>query len=75
MAAILRDSVAVVVVRTRPQAIALAMIIMGQSTHRGSFSVLYGYGALLLINYGNVCQREEKLFYFRDQVAYSHRKT
>ena len=37
-------------------------------TKSPTFSFLYGYGALLLFNYGNVCQREENLFYFRDQV-------
>ena len=46
----LRDStvvVVVVVVRTRPRAIPLAMIHMRKSIHRFPFFPLYGYGAPL----------------------------
>ena len=50
MAAMLRDStvvVVVVVVRTRPRAIPLAMIHMRKSIHGFPFVPLYGYGAPL----------------------------
>ena len=48
MAAMLRDSTAVVaVVRTRPRAIPLAMIHMRKSIHGFPFVPLYGYGAPL----------------------------
>ena len=48
MAAILHDSTTVVVVvRTRPRAIPLAMMSMRKSTHGFPFSFLYEYGAPL----------------------------
>ena len=43
----LRDSTVVVVVRTRPRAIPLAMIHMRKSIHGFPFVPLYGYGAPL----------------------------
>ena len=43
----LRDSTTVVVVRTRPRAIPLAMIHMRKSIHGFPFVPLYGYGAPL----------------------------
>jgi len=47
MAAMLRNSIAIIkFVRTRPQAIPLAMITMRKSTH-GFFSFLFDYGAPL----------------------------
>jgi len=47
MAAMLRDSVVVVVVRTRPRAIPLAMITMRKSTHGFPFLSHDAYGAVL----------------------------
>ena len=48
MAAMLRDSVIVVmVVRTRPRAIPLAMITMGKSTHGFPFVSHIPYGLLM----------------------------
>ena len=44
MAAILRDPVVAVVVRTRPRAIPLAMIAMGKSIHGFSFLSYIGMG-------------------------------
>ena len=44
MAAMFHDSTAVVVVRTRPRAIPLAMIHMKKSIHGFPLVSLYGYG-------------------------------
>ena len=64
MAAMLRDSVAaVVVVRTRPRAIPLAMITMRKSTHGFPFLSHDKYGAPPELRYkkvyGEVKQKEE----------------
>ena len=47
MAAMLRDSVVVAVVRTRPQAIPLAMIHIRKSIHGFPLAPLYGHGLRL----------------------------
>ena len=48
MAAILRGSVTIIVVRTRPQAIPLAMITMGKSIHGFPFLSYMGMGLHLV---------------------------